>query len=1072
MDDNKITSRKQRLRRNTLVSLEDRHERKKHRDRDRQKSRICVGQQIGRWMAVKVSIGLAKNEDVAKMLLDSWCLINSFFVDEHGNFPDKDYCPEIQKPSSPHSDDGEMCSKTISPSVEKTSESQNITDSSQTAKDVASDFVMIGVDDLRRKTAEAEGTTDRLSNVKNSDDLLQSEGSTHIEENLATKVIKCEPDTHMYLETERHGVAGGVASFSVDRETERQEMAGEDTLEAERQGVTGEATSYRVDRETERQEMAGEDTLETERQGVTGEATSYRVDRETERQEMAGEDTLETERQGVTGEATSYRVDRETERQEMAGEDTLETERQGLTGEATSYGVDMNCEGEESDSGNDMSDIPYHGNEDESVVHYQSMTLEDNDVVLDLSCSEEDGDSNKLNPHTYTSDNTNLQQSQMIPSKKRKGRKMSTPKCKEKGAIKRKHTSSPIYRQSRRLQKKGRRSYIDDLKETIDAEEDKESWPVDESLQSQEKLQYNYTNVHPKKRHTARFSQTNTCVIPLETVENPSQNKKGHRVRATVQGKGDHTGVPEVPAASSDVFSELQDNDETEEVDLESDFLSEPDPSDSDYDPNVDVQVTPPRKKRKYTKRKKGGKEKLSDDGECVEENDDGLEGRKKSVKKTRTKRKSRAKGEKLNCLPGSRRSDKYFPDINVQLEDHKDKYEITTWTSHCKKDRGVDVEQRSFHGYGCKLCGGVFKTTDRAVMEVHLKEHMQGKLTCGECGLVFSYYTQLRKHRLKLHVEAKYTCEECGQQFHYIKVLHTHLSKVHNKNVYSCKKCQMTFQSNADRKAHSLEVHPECFDKCKVCGETVNITLCKDAMERHMRSYWCQRTATSICEICGKEVQRLSIKTHIRRVHHKTKTLRCDICDFSTHLGSTYRLHMMTHTGEHPVKCSLCDFSCIRSYQLTSHMRTHTGHKPYKCDQCNYASAWNVQLKDHKKAHQSEDRVNCDTCNIMFKDRRGLNMHISKEHANTSVPDSHMVKKKPGSSNNCTESISSADAGSYIVRGHQEAPRGIIPYNVNGNPRSSDSFIVRGNLGVPNSYIRGNLAMPEAYMARGGSLY
>ncbi|XP_060068086.1 zinc finger protein 354B-like [Ylistrum balloti] len=975
-DTNIIASnRPTRLRRGTLVSQEDKRVRKRSKDMLRHKSRICVGQQIGRWMAVKVSIGLSKNEDVAKMLLDSWCLINSFFVDDHGNFPAKDSSPEIQtkKTVSPHhlQHQKDDCTRTMPPLLKETS--QNFADNCLTTENGKAS-------NLRPVDIIQHRDTNQLGEVciSESNEMLQSVDVDEVTPNISltseVKDIKCEPE--LYIETERKRMTDGVTSPSTD---------------------------------------------------------NYLTSSE--------EDTNDSD------------VDNDVWAVSIA-----------------------------SDSKQVKLDIPQEV---------------DNDVELDLSCSEEDVEHGNLSSHPGQQGDihqSSVQQKQSTPLKRRKLKKNSNSRAKVKTTIATRKKNAPCpgggYRQSKRLQKKGRRSYVDDLQEAfeVEADEDKERQSVSdhENLQSDQVTESHgniskgdFSSMHPKKRHTARYSEAemNDCVpvVHLQTqhISSETLTNNKHGEKSKVKKK---TGDTEVKSHRSDVGYEQQGIETFSDKDnVNSDYLEEPDLDDSDYDPALDEEEPPSRKKRKYTKRKNGKKDETEDGSESVVKvSNDGESDKKasqKTLKKTRAKRKTHDKGEKLNCLPGSRRSDKYFPDINVQLEDHADKYEVITWTSHCKKDRGVDVEQKSFHGYGCKMCGGVFKTTDRSVMEVHLKEHMQGKLTCGECGQVFSYYTQLRKHRLKLHVEAKYTCEECGQQFHYIKVLHTHLSKVHNKNVYQCKKCQMNFQSNADRKAHSLEMHPECFEKCKVCGETVNMTLCKNAMERHMRSYWCQRTASSICEICGKEVQRLSIKTHIRRVHHKTKTLRCDICDFSTHLGSTYKLHMMTHTGEHPVKCSLCDFSCIRSYQLTSHMRTHTGDKPYKCDQCNYASAWNVQLKDHKKAHYSDDRVNCDACNIMFKDRRGLNMHISKEHANTSVADSFVVKKNPVDSNNYISSGAAVDTNSYIARGHQ-SDIGAYSGLRNLSSSRSDNYIVRGNLDVQNTFVSGNSSVTDAYIARGNNLY
>ena len=63
---------------------------------------------------------------------------------------------------------------------------------------------------------------------------------------------------------------------------------------------------------------------------------------------------------------------------------------------------------------------------------------------------------------------------------------------------------------------------------------------------------------------------------------------------------------------------------------------------------------------------------------------------------------------------------------------------------------------------------------------------------------------------------------------------------------------------------------------------------------------------------------------------------LKCDQCNFASHLKDSLTKHKMTHSGEKHHRCSQCGFSSITTSQLTINMRSvHTGEKPYKCGKC-----------------------------------------------------------------------------------------------------------------------------------------
>ncbi|XP_069119746.1 uncharacterized protein [Argopecten irradians] len=335
---------------------------------------------------------------------------------------------------------------------------------------------------------------------------------------------------------------------------------------------------------------------------------------------------------------------------------------------------------------------------------------------------------------------------------------------------------------------------------------------------------------------------------------------------------------------------------------------------------------------------------------------------------------------------------------MSVKLEEHEDKYEMTMFTSICQKDRKVDLEQKSYYRYTCKVCDGQYNATDKAIMESHIKLHVQGLLTCVDCGVTFSKPLKLFNHRVDKHIEKFYTCEFCAEQFYALRSLQGHLAKQHNQKPFKCPKCLEHFSCLNDKKKHVIEEHSELAAQCEKCGE---FFFGPDRLQTHINGKKCKAKLPSTdgnkvpCEVCGKVVVRTSMTKHMETVHLKIHSHKCELCPFTTGSAQSIRNHRMRHTGEHPYKCKLCDFSCVQDYQLKSHMRTHTGEKPYKCKECSFASAWNVQLKAHVKAHQSATRCTCDICNITFKHDRALNLHTKKHHSHET---SNANKKLSGS--------------------------------------------------------------------------
>jgi len=61
---------RKRISRNSLRTVNDRKARKAELDKERRKARVNIGHSIYRWETLKIQRNIAKNEDLAKMLLD------------------------------------------------------------------------------------------------------------------------------------------------------------------------------------------------------------------------------------------------------------------------------------------------------------------------------------------------------------------------------------------------------------------------------------------------------------------------------------------------------------------------------------------------------------------------------------------------------------------------------------------------------------------------------------------------------------------------------------------------------------------------------------------------------------------------------------------------------------------------------------------------------------------------------------------------------------------------------------------------------------------------------------------
>ncbi|XP_074469043.1 uncharacterized protein LOC141754103 [Sebastes fasciatus] len=92
-------------------------------------------------------------------------------------------------------------------------------------------------------------------------------------------------------------------------------------------------------------------------------------------------------------------------------------------------------------------------------------------------------------------------------------------------------------------------------------------------------------------------------------------------------------------------------------------------------------------------------------------------------------------------------------------------------------------------------------------------------------------------------------------------------------------------------------------------------------------------------------------------------KPFNCSECGRGFGFKSNLTEHMRSHTGERPFSCSVCKKSFTQSGSLKRHVRIHTGEKPFSCSVCDKSFTQAGGLTQHMVVHRGEKiRLQCLT--------------------------------------------------------------------------------------------------------------
>lgn len=215
-------------------------------------------------------------------------------------------------------------------------------------------------------------------------------------------------------------------------------------------------------------------------------------------------------------------------------------------------------------------------------------------------------------------------------------------------------------------------------------------------------------------------------------------------------------------------------------------------------------------------------------------------------------------------------------------------------------KKHQKDQELKNYSTYICSKCGLNITNTPKLIRK-HEATHKSYPKTydCAHCKSTFKSRGYLLNH-IRTHVQRKLSCHECGRLFTRTDHLKTHIQVVHNSNdaeYFRCDLCDFKSFLKQNLRVHML-VH--------LTGE--NRFQCK----------YCEKVYNYKCDL----------KRHVYR-HENTSPYKCDVCLKSFYSKSNLNVHRKTHLGIKEYKCDVCEQRFSQNVSLLNHCKTiHKKHE------------------------------------------------------------------------------------------------------------------------------------------------
>lgn len=226
-------------------------------------------------------------------------------------------------------------------------------------------------------------------------------------------------------------------------------------------------------------------------------------------------------------------------------------------------------------------------------------------------------------------------------------------------------------------------------------------------------------------------------------------------------------------------------------------------------------------------------------------------------------------------------------------------------------------------------------------------------------------------------------------------------------KRVFRCKECDTEYRNPKALKKHKLKHHPTASRRQNLSAD-VNKHESMETTDYSHTEKWKKPLIVEQCKVCGKEVKKVRMKTHMV-IHSDEKPFLCTECGASFKRNQQLKSHMETHTGIFTRKCGECGAffptktllfkhrrdvhsqpqvcqvcgAFVKKYLWKSHMRKHSDVKPFSCVHCGMTFKYKQSFVDHMNIHAGVQPYVCAECGASFTRPSSFYVHRSRVHSN-----------------------------------------------------------------------------------------
>ncbi|NXI85758.1 ZN142 protein, partial [Rhipidura dahli] len=308
-----------------------------------------------------------------------------------------------------------------------------------------------------------------------------------------------------------------------------------------------------------------------------------------------------------------------------------------------------------------------------------------------------------------------------------------------------------------------------------------------------------------------------------------------------------------------------------------------------------------------------------------------------------------------------------------------------------CHQERAMKTHKKrgcvtlgEFRCTSCPFTSKVAKAL-RLHRRLHRKHYSKRpQLQCRQCEFTCKQARCLRQHvRIKHEGVKPHKCHYCEFSTTRRYRLEAHQSLHTGVGRISCGICSQTFGTNSKLRIHRLRVHektPTHF--CPLCDYS---SYLQNDITRHVNS--CHHGELNFgCSRCeARFSSETALKQHVLRRHEEKVSYSCPRCNFVCHSEATLKCHVQK---QHPhLECSACKETFATREALEEHKTQHFSHR---CELCSFAAKERQQLvrhymESHEPAAPQDKPLHCPFCDFACRHQLVFDQHM-KGHGGTRV--------------------------------------------------------------------------------------